>query len=419
MSQNNIILGLDIGTTKICAVIAEYDREIESYNILGIGRSQSRGLKRGVVVDINETKNSIKQAISMAQAEADISTGEACIGIAGDHIHTLDHDATVEITYKEGEGNIIRQEDIDNVLEKTKKFNLPPEREIIHALPRHFTVDNESKCANPLGMSGSTLSVSAHIIHALKNNIKNLKHCVNSTALNVKQVVLEPLSSASAVLTEEQKELGVAMIDIGGGTSDVIIYQDGALVYTGIIAYGGAIVTRDIAAIIQTGLADAEKLKIEKAWASVQQAQLNGVEEVVVKSVSSNDEIHTDSEKISEYTQARMEEILSMTRNMISQHVNMSHLSAGIVLTGGGSMLRGLQDMAANIFGARVSIGYPNKLKGLETHKLSPEYATAVGLVSWCCREIKPEGQTLQSDGNTILDKVINFLKNIFSKDLF
>ncbi|MCK5520531.1 MAG: cell division protein FtsA, partial [Candidatus Marinimicrobia bacterium] len=239
MSHNNIVLGLDIGTTKICAVIAEYDHEQKSHEILGIGRTDSKGLKRGIVVNINETKTSIKQAISIAQAEANITTNEACIGIAGDHIHSLDHDAIVEIEHKDKIGLVIGEEDIENVLEKTKKFNLPPEREIIHTIPKNFIVDKENSCTNPLGMSGSTLSVSAHIIHALKNNVKNLKNCVNSTALNVSQVVLEPLASAEAVLSQEQKDLGVVLIDIGGGTSDIIIYQEGTLIFSGIIGYGG------------------------------------------------------------------------------------------------------------------------------------------------------------------------------------
>ncbi len=417
--ENNIVLGLDIGTTKICAVIAEYDREEQSYNILGIGRAESRGLKRGVVVDVSETKTSIKQAISQAQVEAEITTHEACIGIAGDHIHSLDYDATIEVSYKDDLGQIIDENDVENVLEKAKKFNLAPEREIIHAIPKSFHIDNEGECLNPQGMSGTTLTVNAHIIHGVKNTIKNLRHCVNSTALNVRKIVLEPLASARAVLSREQQELGVALIDIGGGTSDVVIYQEGALIYTGIIGYGGAIITKDIATIIQTGLADAERVKIEQAWASVQQAEIHGVEDVVVKSISGEDEIHTDSHKISEYTQARMQEILKMAYTMITQHVNLSHLSAGIVLTGGGSMLRGLPEMARTIFGTTVTVGYPNKLPGLESSHLSPEYATAVGLISWCA----PDGAGQKSlsfpkkDNNS--GNLKKIFRNIFSKDLF
>jgi len=421
MANNNIILGLDIGTTKICAVIADYDSAEKSFEILGIGVSESKGLKRGVVVDVDATKSCIKQAISAAQSEADVKTSEACIGIAGDHIHTLDHDATVEISYKGENGQQISRADIENVLDKTKKFNLPPEREIIHAIPKMFRVDNENPCLKPLGMSGKNLNVSALIVHALRNNLANLKHCVNATALNVRQVVLEPLASAEAVLSEEQKELGVVLIDIGGGTSDIVIYNEGALVHTGIIGFGGSIITRDIATIVQTRLADAEQVKIEKAWASAKQAEIHGVEDLVLHSISGDEEIRTDTQKISSYIQARMEEILKIAHYRISQHVNLSHLSAGIVLTGGGSQLRGLAEMAKTIFNSPVSIGLPNKLPGLEAGHYSPEYATAIGLVAWCAKNQNHDPQSGQNGGNVIGSSAKGFLeklKNIFSTEL-
>lgn len=384
MRTDNIIASIDIGTTKICAVVCEYDKAENKYHILGVGNVPSRGLHKGSVVNIPETKDAIKSAMSKAQNDSGTQITQVTIGIAGEHINSLDSEATVILKYKEDPNDELPQvteEDIEKALENAKAINLDAGREIIHVIPQFYKIDNDTETQNPVGMAGSKLSLNAHIIHASTVHINNLKKSVQSTGLNVANIILEPLASADAVLNEDQKSLGVALVDIGGGTSDISVYKDGYLHYTGVISFGGAIITRDIAQIVQISPQTAESIKMEKAWATRQQAEANGIEEFKVPSVNGSQEKYVSSYELSEYVEARIVEILMLVKANIAQHIAINELRAGIVLTGGGSLLKGLDELASDILGVSTVIGQPRKVPGLEDTKLGPEYATALGLL--------------------------------------
>jgi cell division protein FtsA len=386
MSHPIITTGLDIGTTKICAMIGQYDSEEKTYQILGVGQAPSHGLRRGVVIDIEETKQSIIKALAEAEKHSGITVNAVTIGIAGDHIRSLDSTSTVAISHKNSSGDTsspVDQTDVNRALDSVKNINLGVDREIIHVIPQEYIVDDQMGVRNPIHMSGTRLTVNAHIVTAAINNVKNLVRSVQSTGLNVEDIVLEPLASSKAILSEDQKELGIALVDIGGGTTDITIFQDGFVKHTGVIGYGGSIITKDIASIIQTSFNEAERIKKSHAWASSVLAEKAGIEEIIVAALSDNKEIKLNSYQLSQYVEARIEEILVMIRDEVSKYAELKSLHAGIVFTGGGSRLKGLCQVSEQIFHIPAQIGYPIRLPGLETTEYGPEYSTAIGLLNW------------------------------------
>jgi len=386
MSENKIISGLDIGTTKICAIIGEYDPQKNIYKILGLGKAPSLGLKRGVIVDIAKTKQSIIEAVKLAQKRANIIITGVTVGIAGDHIRSLNSNSTITISHKSEDAihdAEIDESDIERILNSAKSINVGVDREIIHILPQKYYIDNQIGVANPIGMSGNKLTINALIITAAINNVKNLVRSVQSTGLNVHGIILEPLSSAESVLTEDQKELGVALIDIGGGTTDVTVFQDGYVKHAGVIGYGGSIITKDIASLIQTSFDEAERIKTNYAWASTSLINENDKVDIKVKSLNGKNEILLDSYQLSLYVEARIDEILTLVKKQVEKYINIRKLSGGVIFTGGGALLKGISEINMKIFGVPSQIGYPNRLPGLETSNFSPEYSTAIGLLHW------------------------------------
>ncbi|MDD5582730.1 MAG: cell division protein FtsA [Candidatus Marinimicrobia bacterium] len=421
MSHPIITTGLDIGTTKICAMIGQYDPYEKKYQILGMGQSSSRGLRRGVVIDIEEIKQSIIKAMAEAEKHAGVTVSSVSIGIAGDHIRSLDSTSTVAISHKNNSSDAsspVDESDINHALESVKNINLGVDREIIHVIPQEFIVDDQLGVKNPLQMSGSRLTVNAHIVTAAINNVKNLVRSVQSTGLNVENIVLEPLASSRAILSEDQKELGVALVDIGGGTTDITVFKDGFVKHTEVIGYGGSIITKDIASILQTSFQEAERIKKSYAWASCELAEKAGIENITVTSLSNNKEIQLNSYQLSQYVEARMEEILLMIRDKISQYINIKTLHAGIVFTGGGSQLKGLCQVSEKIFHVPAQIGYPIRLPGLETTEYSPEYSTVIGLL-YCNNDKKSNLILTRKDSDsTVWGKLKKLLSEI-AKNLF
>ena len=422
MTHSIITTGLDIGTTKICAMIGNYNQEENSYQILGVGQAPSKGLKRGVVIDIEETKQSIIKAVAEAEKQSGITISAVTIGIAGDHIRSLDSSSTIAVSHKNTGSDTsspVDQSDVIRALDSVRNINLGVDREIIHVIPQEFIVDDQMGVKNPIQMSGSRLTVNAHIVTAAINNVKNLVRSVQSTGLNVQDIVLEPLASSKAILSSDQKELGVALVDIGGGTTDITVFQDGSVRHTGVIGYGGSIITKDIASIVQTSFHEAERIKKNYAWASSVLADQSGPQDLVVSSLSDSKEIHLNSYQLSQYVEARIEEILMMVRDEICKYTDLKTLHAGIVFTGGGSRLKGLCQMSEQIFMIPAQIGYPIRLPGLETNEYGPEYSTVIGLLDWTEKQKNKDLILTRKDSDS---KVWSKLKKVISdiaKNLF
>ncbi len=419
MSENKIISGLDIGTTKICAIIGEYDPKKNIYKILGLGKAPSLGLKRGVIVDVEKTKQSIIEAVKLAQKRANIPITGVTIGLAGDHIRSLNSNSTITISHK-GENAIhdaeVDESDVERVLSSAKSINVGVDREIIHILPQKYHVDDQIGITNPIGMSGNKLTINALIITAAINNVKNLVRSVQSTGLNVHGIILEPLSSAESVLNEDQKELGVALIDIGGGTTDVTVFQDGYVKHAGVIGYGGSIITKDIASLIHTSFDEAERIKTNYAWASTLLINEDDKIDIKVKSLNGKDEIKLDSYQLSLYVEARIEEILNLVKEQIEKYINIKKLSGGIIFTGGGALLKGISETNFKIFGVQSQIGYPNRLPGLNTSNFSPEYSTAIGLLHWAKNDSNNQSITSIDSDAKIWYKLKEFLTKIIKQ---
>ncbi len=413
--NGNIIASIDIGSSKICAIVAEYDNESGKYTIKGHGKVASKGLRKGTVVGIIETREAIKSAMSKAQNESETTISHVVIGVSGDHINSLISQPSINLNYKDDPDAAlpqVKQDDIDNLIQKSQQINLDPGREILRVIPQFFQLDSETEIVNPIGLSGNKLSLDAYIVHGATTNLENLRKSVLSTGLNISGLILNGLASAASVLTDNQKELGVMLIDIGGGTADVAVYKEGILVFTGCIGYGGSIITRDIAQIAQIAPDVAEELKLKYGWATKIMAEANGIEEIKVKNVSGEGDVWFDSRQLSEYVEARVREILYLVRQLIGQQVHIGSLRAGIVLTGGTAKLNGLTDLAEEVFGIQAIIGNPKNVAGLEMSELGPEYSTAVGLLQYAVPSGKniPINEPKGKIGN-IFAKAYKFIK--------
>jgi len=412
MNEKIILSALDIGTTKICAIVGEYDRSVSEYRIRGIGKVPSSGMKRGVIIDIDQTCASIEAAVSEAIKQAGLEKiSGVTVGIAGDHIRSIEAEHAISINRPDNTKkiNIIDEKDKIRLEESIKNINIGIDREIIHIIPQEYIINDQMVVKNPLGMSGNKLTLKAHVITAAINNARDLVNSVQKTGLNVNDIILEPLASAEAVLTYDQKDLGVCLIDIGGGTTDITIFRNGHLANTGIVGFGGEIITRDIASLVQTSYLEAERIKKQYGWATAKMAKMEGVREFYIKPVNGKVDIALNSVQLSEYMEARIREIFMFTR----EHIKGAPLNAGIVLTGGGSLLRGIDQLAMEMFGMNCQIGYPIHLNGLEKEEYTPDYATAIGLLySANRRHIKPKfpsGQSKMTLWNKIKERLSEF----------
>ncbi|MBW6457680.1 MAG: cell division protein FtsA [FCB group bacterium] len=412
MNEKIILSALDIGTTKICAIVGEYDRSVSEYRIRGIGKVPSSGMKRGVIIDIDQTCASIEAAVSEAIKQAGLEKiSGVTVGIAGDHIRSIDAEHAISINRPDNTKkiNIIDEKDKIRLEESIKNINIGIDREIIHIIPQEYIINDQMVVKNPLGMSGNKLTLKAHVITAAINNARDLVNSVQKTGLNVNDIILEPLASAEAVLTYDQKDLGVCLIDIGGGTTDITIFRNGHLASTGIVGFGGEIITRDIASLVQTSYQEAERIKKQYGWATAKMAKMEGVREFYIKPVNGRVDIALNSVQLSEYMEARIREIFFFAR----EHIKGAPLNAGVVLTGGGAQLRGIDQLAMEMFGMNCQIGYPIHLNGLEKEEYTPDYSTAIGLLySANRRHIKPKfpsGQSKMTLWNKIKERLSEF----------
>lgn len=369
---SEIIVGLDIGTTKIACIAGEVTDD--GVDIIGIGTAPSKGLRRGCVVNIDATVQSIQQAVDEAENMAGCEITTVFAGISGAHVRGLNSNGMVTVKDKE-----VRDIDVTRVIEQAKAVAIPMDREVLHVLPQQYVVDDQDGIRDPLGMTGVRLESRVHIVTTAVASAQNVIKCANRCNLQVADVVLESLASASAVLEDDEKELGVALVDIGGGTCDVMVYCDGAIVFTSVLPLGGGHITNDIATLLRTPLESAEKLKRKYgcAWTEL----VDDGERVEVPSVGGRGPRSLPRKEMVEMIQPRVEEIFEHVRKELMRSGYLDGLAAGVVLTGGASGMEGTTEVAEQVLGLPTRRGVPAKIGGLVDVVRSPSYATGVGLV--------------------------------------
>ena len=376
MPKNNYIVGFDIGTRKVVAVIGEVTEE-RKVEIIGIGTADSRGLRKGVVVDLDATTTAIKKAQEEAELMAGVEIDSAFFGISGSHIKSFNSRGVVAVS---GKNRVITREDVKRVIDQSKAIPIPPDRDIIHIIPQEFIVDDQDGIKNPVGMSGIKLEVNVHIITAALTSLQNLKSCVGRAGIGVEEVVLNQIATAQSVLTQDERELGVGQIDIGAGTTEVAIYERGSLWYTSTIPIGGDNFTNDIAVGLRTPIPEAERIK--KKFGCIAGPPVEDQETIEVPSVGKGRKPRVLSRQLlADIIQPRAEEIFRLVDSDIKRMGYDKSLNSGIVLTGGTALLEGLEEVAEEIFDLPVRRGDPGGVGGLIDRVSTPDFSTSVGLI--------------------------------------
>tara|TARA_B100000963_G_scaffold90265_2_gene77768 strand:- start:1088 stop:2371 length:1284 start_codon:yes stop_codon:yes gene_type:complete len=414
MESNQLYIGLDIGTTKIVAMIGiinEYDK----LKIIGLGKSKSLGVHRGVVNNISQTIQSIQTAINEAENNSDTKIDKVIVGIAGQHIRSIQHSDYIT---RDNSDKVIEHSDIDKVINQVYKLVMMPGEEIIHVLPQEYKIDGQSEIKEPIGMFGGRLEANFHVVVGQVSSIKNIARCVKSSGIDFDGITLEPLASADAVLANEEKEAGVALIDIGGGTTDLAIFKDGIIRHTSVIPFGGNVITEDIkegCSIIEKQ-AELLKVKFGSAWPGENRDN----EIVSIPALRGGNPKEISIKNLSRIIHARAVEIIEQVYVEIKNYGNEDQkkkLIAGIVLTGGGSQLKHLKQLVEYVTGMDTRIGLPNEhLAGNNNIEISnPTFATAVGLVMNSVEKTK-KTQSQENDENEIENKTQTKPKSIFEK---
>ena len=380
----DLVVGLDVGTTKICAVIGQ-PRPGGELDVVGVGAAPSRGLRRGVVVNIDSTVEAIKAAVAEAEQMAGVEVGRVYAGVAGGHIRSVNSRGVVAVSGKDREVSPL---DVERAVDAARALNVPQDREIIHVLPQAFMVDDADGVREPVGMSGVRLEVEVHVVTGAVTSVQNVVRSVNRAGLTVQDIVLEPLASAEAVLDADEKELGVVIIDIGGGTTDLAFFRDGAAWHTAILPLGGDHITNDVAVGLRTPMADAEDLK--KRYACALTALVAAEETIDVPSVGGRKPRQLSRQVLSEIVQPRVEEILTLVARELARAGFDDAATAGVVVTGGTSIMEGVPELAERVFDQPVRRGVPVQVGGLADVVRSPVYATAVGLALYGARRQAP-----------------------------
>jgi cell division protein FtsA len=406
MSESErIVVGLDIGTTKVCAIVASVDDK-GRIHILGVGKAPSEGLNRGVVVNIDKTVNAIKTAIEQAERASGIEVNSVNVGIAGDHIRSIRSKGVITINNRDKE---ITVNDVERLLEDCQRIMLPPDQQIIHVIPQEFVVDGQDGISDPVGMSGMRMEAEVHIITGLVSAAKNIYRCVERAGYQVADIILEPLASSYSVLDDEEKEAGVVLVDIGGGTTDVAVFQDNTIRHTAVIAIAGKKVTDDIRVGLSVLDDQAERLKHLHGECYVDMIQED--ETITVPGIAGRPPKEITKSILAKIIQARMEEILEIVAIEIKRSGYGDALSAGVVISGGGSLIKNVCPLANEVLGMDAKIGRPLGLTGgLIEEVNSPIYATSVGLVMHAMRSGGSDDRAMvpSSTKGSGVEKVMN-----------
>ncbi len=401
MDEEKIFIGLDIGTTKIAAVVARID-EYGTLNIAGVGTSASQGLRRGVVINIEKTVNSIKRAIEQAQLMSGCHIENIHAGIAGDHIRSINSKGVIAVS---GRDRIINQNDVERVIDAAKAIALPMDREVIHILPQEFIVDEQDGIKNPIGMAGTRLECEVHIVTAAASSVQNIVNCVQQAGYNVEEIVLEPYASSLAVLDKDELDLGVAVMDIGGGTTDIAVFLDGGIRYTSVLGLGGEHVTSDLSHGLRTPMDQAEDIK--RKYGCAMQSLISEDELIVVPGIAGRAPREIAKSVLCAIIEPRMEEMFSLALRELEKSDVYDSLGAGVVLTGGASLLPGSVELAERVLGLPTKVGYPIVSGGLVETVKSPIFATSVGLIKYAMARQTESSRKRKASGG---------IKNIFGK---
>jgi len=401
--QEEIIVGLDVGTTKICAVVGEVSGS--DINIIGIGTHPSIGLRKGVVVNIESTVESIQKAVEEAELMAGCEISSVYAGIAGGHITGFNSRGIVAI-----KGPEITENDVERVIDAARAVAIPMDREVIHVLPQEFIVDDQTGIQNPVGMAGVRLEAKIHIVTGAVTSAHNIVKCCNRSGLDVCDIVLESLASGEAVLTSEERELGTALVDLGGGTSDLAVFSGNNIKHTFVLALGGNNITNDIAVGLRAPIAEAEKIK--KKYGTCIADKISGEETIEVPGMGGREPRQLPRQILGEILEPRMEEIFTLIKREIYREGMENALTSGIVLTGGSALLADATEVAESIFNLPTRLGTPRGINGLVDVVNNPMYATGVGLVLYGAKN-QSEKKFRIRDAN-IFNRLINRMKRWF-----
>jgi cell division protein FtsA len=408
MSQNeDTIVGLDVGTTKICAIIGEINSE-GTVDIIGLGSAPSRGLRRGIVVNIDHTVSGIKKAVEEAELMAGVRVDSVLAGISGGHIKGINSHGVIAIKNRE-----VTSVDIARVVEAARAIAIPMDREVIHIQPQEFIVDDQEGIKEPIGMAGVRLEAKVHIITGAVSAAQNITRCAHRSGLRVSELVLQQMASAEAVLLPDEKELGVALVDIGGGTTDIAVFADGAIQHTAVIPIGGDQLTNDIAVGLRTPMIEAEKIK--KKYGCALSTLVNRDETITVPGIGGRSPRILSRSVLADIVEPRIEEIIGLARRELEKFNLLNTITSGAVLTGGSVAVEGICELSEQLLDMPVRVGLPIGISGLVDVVNSPLYATGVGLVLWGSRnrgaDLAPAYQT-----GGLMDRVVGRMKHWFAE---
>jgi len=414
--EQRIVVGIDVGTTKVCTLVAR-EEEAGQIQILGVGIEPAQGMRKGVVVDLSAASQAVTKSIDKAERTSGLEITSALVSLAGSQVSSVNSRGVVGIT-----GRVIDEDDVARAIEAARAVAIPHNREIIHVIQRGFNVDGQEGIRNPLGMHGYRLEVETHIITASAASVENLRKCVGSSGVEVSQFVLNPLASAEVVLTETERQMGVVVVDMGGGTTDMAIYIDGDVWHTSVLAVGGNHVTSDIAHGLRLPMTQAEEIKITHGHAL--QSEVEPQEYFQIRPFGEEDTVQVNRQELAHIIEARVEEKFGMVLQEIKRSGYDGLLPAGMVLTGGSSALPSIRVLANRMLGVPVRVAKPENLLGMADQLDSPAFSTSVGLLKWAflMSEYSPEGERRRigyyqksdtSGGETNWDKIKNILRRL------
>ncbi len=420
--NERIVVGVDIGTTKVCAVVAAVGDNPGSINILGVGVAGSDGLNRGVVVNIDKTVAAVQAAVEEAARIAAVEVRSVLVGIAGDHVQSFRTSGVITISPRDRE---IVPHDVQRLIKDTTHVAMPADREILHVIPQEFVVDGQDGVADPVGMSGVRLEGTVHIITGLVSAAKNVYRCIEKADYQVEDIVLEPLASSCSVLHRDEKEVGVALIDIGGGTTDIAVFEDNTIRHTAVIGIAGNNVTDDIRRGLGVMRDQAEQLKCRFGLALIDMASED--EEITIPGLGGRPEKIIGRSPLAQIIQPRMEEILEIAAIEIKRSGYTENLAAGVVLTGGGSLIPGVAELASDVLGMEARVGMPTELDGGMVQEVrDPKYSTAVGLVFYGMQSGFGDGASSsgglvypgegRASGNSLVNRIAARMKGWFDE---
>lgn len=380
--RGGTVAAIDVGTTKMCTLIGDLDPN-GRLRVLGVGVSESRGMKRGVIDDMAEVTAAVRQSVDNAEASAGgIAVTSAYVGLAGAHVDAINNKGLTAIGNPQ---RPITEADVHRAIDSARTLAIPTNRDVVHVLPRHFLIDNSERVTNPVGMHGQRLDVDAHVVTGAVNAMQNLKRCITAAGVSVQSLVLEQLASADAVLDDDERRYGVILADIGGGTTDIVVYLNGAVYHTSVIPLGGDNVTNDLVHGIRAPFAAAMLAK--ETYGHAIPSRVGADDTVEVEAFGADPQRLVSRRRMSEIIQARMEEILELIGHDVHRTGLADLAAAGVVLTGGGANLEGIEELAAEVLHTPVRVAYPNEVTGKTEIIVNPAFSTSIGLLGWAARE--------------------------------